>query len=119
MQRGKEMIKAEQETSGGKMRVTLGGELSIKNARELRDLLMKALEQKEGIVLEFSECKVIDLSFIQLLCSAHRSASRAKRSLKLGDTVPELLLKTIGEAGCFRDKGCKFDSNNNCLWLRR
>jgi anti-anti-sigma regulatory factor len=99
--------------------IELGGDLSIVRAGELKQIISEALNEGEHVVLECSECTDMDLSFLQLLCSAHRTVLKSNSFLKLGNTLEEYLLKKVGEAGYFRDKGCALDKNNDCFWLRR
>jgi anti-anti-sigma regulatory factor len=113
------MLNTEQESSGKTAVVMVGGKLSIDRAAELREIFAKALDESEQVVVEFGECKAMDLSFLQLICSAHRSAVQAGRTLKLGDTLPALWAETAETAGYFRLKGCDLDRDCSCLWIRR
>jgi hypothetical protein len=113
------MVKTRQNGSSKTTLLTLDGKLSIARAREIREIIAKALREGERVVVEFGECTTVDLSFLQLLCSAHREALGADRSLQLGEALPRLLSETAEAAGYYRDKGCAFDRNYSCLWLRR
>ncbi len=111
------MIRERIEHPGARV-VTLGGDLSILRARELKELLQTVLKEGEQVVLEFDGYAGADLSFFQLLCSAHRTAARLGVSLKLGSTVPARFLETADEAGYLRDKCCAYSKDKTCLWLR-
>ncbi len=99
--------------------VALAGDLSIERSRELRDLLLAELKQGGEVVLELGESSGADLSFFQLLCSAHRTAARLGVSLELGSGTVKKLLDAADEAGYLRDKCCPYSTDATCLWLRR
>ena len=104
--------------SGKQGTITLDGNLTVGRAEELRTLLIKALIDAEQVRVDFGTVTDIDLSCIQLLCSAHRSATRMKRSVSLSGDWPELFKKIVKEAGYARHSGCRLDLDNSCLWVR-
>ena len=99
--------------------IHLGGDLSVARAGELMQIVSEALNTGEQIVLACGESADMDLSFLQLVCSAHRTALRSNSLLKLSDTLEEQLLKKAAEAGYFRMTACRSDKNHECFWLRR
>jgi anti-anti-sigma regulatory factor len=101
------------------MVINLGGDLTIARAGELRRIISETLNTGEQIVLACSECADMDLSFLQLVCSAHRTALQSNSLLKLSNTLEKHLLKKAGEAGYFRETACRSDKNHECFWLRR
>ncbi|HSQ78774.1 MAG TPA: STAS domain-containing protein [Nitrospirota bacterium] len=105
--------------SGKQGNITLDGNLTVSQAGEVRMLLIKALIDAEQVRVDFGSVTDIDLSCLQLLCSAHRSASRMKKSVSLSDDWPELFKKTVEEAGYSRLAGCHLDVDHSCLWVRR
>ena len=98
--------------------VTFTGDLSVHRAREVKETLLAALKTGKQLVLEFTDYKRADLSFIQLLCSAHRTCALSGMPLKLGASTPDMFLKTVDEAGFLREKCCVFSKDKTCLWLR-
>ena len=102
-----------------KVEITRGGDLSIQQAAEFKDTLIKALASSDHIILKLSECTGIDLSCIQLICAAHRTALNMNKVIELGDTLPDIVAKVVESAGYFRDKGCSLNVNHTCLWTRR
>ncbi len=99
--------------------IDLGGDLTIGRAGELRQIISDSLKINDQIVLACSEGTDMDLSFLQLVCSAHRTALQSDRLLKLSDTLKAYLLRKAEEAGYFREMICKSDKNHECFWLRR
>ena len=115
---GKKSAKQTGKQSGKQGNVTLDGNLTVGQAEGLRILLIKALIDAEQVRVDFGTVTDVDLSCLQLLCSAHRSAGRMKRSISLSGDWPELFKKIVEEAGYSRLSGCHLDVNHNCLWVR-
>ena len=99
--------------------INLGGDLTIARAGELRQIISEALNTGDQILLACSESADVDLSFLQLVCSAHRTALESNSLLRLSDTLEKHLFIKAGEAGYFRDTACRSDKNHECFWLRR
>jgi hypothetical protein len=57
-----------------------------------------------------------DLPLLQLLCSAHRSASRLNKRFAFAGAWPDILEKTASSAGFLRQTGCSLDKDRTCLW---
>ncbi len=106
-------------SSGKQGIVTLDGNLTVNQAEELRMLLIKTLIDADHVRVEFGSVTDVDLTCLQLLCSAHRSASRMKRRLSISGDWPALFKQAVERAGYARHTGCRMDSDNSCLWLKR
>ena len=104
------------EKSDGEEMITLAGELTISSADELKDVLIKALSVNERISINLEQSTEIDLSCLQLLCSAHRTAIKNKKSLSRIGACPNSLKNITEQAGFLRHKGCVRDVNDGCLW---
>ena len=104
---------------GNKTVINLGGVLTIVRAAALKQIISEALNKSKYVVLECGESTDMDISFLQLVCSTHRTALQSDSLLKLGGTLEEHLSKKAGEAGYFRQTTCRSDKNNECFWLRR
>ncbi len=96
--------------------VTLGGELTIARAAELKELLSESFQGSGSIQIRLEEVSAVDLSCLQLLCSAHRTASAMNRQLSLEGAIPTVFRQVIQHAGFARQKGCEFSTATNCLW---
>ncbi len=109
-----------QDHSPGKQgSVTLDGKLTVNQAEKLRMLLMKALTEADEVRVDFASVSEVDLSCLQLLCAAHRSASRIKRRFSLSADWPERFTQTVEDAGYMRLTGCRLDVDHGCLWVKR
>ena len=97
--------------------VRLTGELTVGCAAELKALLRKSLQGSSGQVrIQLEDLTAVDLSCLQLLCSAHRTASAMNRQLRLVGERPALFCQTMRAAGFTRQRGCGLTPNTDCLW---
>jgi anti-anti-sigma regulatory factor len=75
------------------------GALTIERAGEVKEMILNAMRNSATVVIRFMENSRIDISFLQLVCAAHRSALSAGKHLKLVQEMPDSLLKEIRSAG--------------------
>lgn len=106
------------EPSGSALMVILNGEATIESAVELKNVLLKAMESSDDIIINIESLTAIDLSFLQLLCSACRSCLKLGKKLSLSGKYPDFYNRMVRNAGYFRQRGCEIDSNDSCLWKR-
>ncbi len=97
----------------------LDGDLTLQNAEDMRRALMKAIIASDNVTLTFNTVTDVDLSSLQLLCSAHRSAVRLNKRIAIRGEWPELFQRAVDEAGYARSTGCRLDCENSCLWVRK
>jgi anti-anti-sigma regulatory factor len=111
------MMNCKAKKTRGKNVLNLEGELTIIHSSEIRDLLLKAINKSKHVELNLDSVTDTDLSFLQLLCSAHRTAMKLNKSFSIKGGYPEILNETAVDAGFPLQKGCKLDCDNSCLWL--
>ncbi|MCL4490600.1 MAG: STAS domain-containing protein [Nitrospirae bacterium] len=105
------------EQSGAVGVMTIGGELTVQHADELKAALMRSLDAVDHLILNLDKVTEIDLSCLQLLCSAHRTSTELKKQLTITGNQSDALKQVIETAGYSRHVGCAFDCNKSCLWL--
>lgn len=104
--------------SNDKGLLTLQGDLTIRSATEIKALLIKALVESDQVSVNFDGVSEVDVTCLQLLCSAHRSATRLnKRFLFTGVNRPDAFLALVEAAGFARSMGCSLDCGKSCLWM--
>lgn len=108
-------IERQQAPEGTVSVVRLDGELTIQDAAALRDTLLKGFEEADGIRVNVEEVETIDLSCLQILCSAHRTALALNKSFVL-EACAAPVLKAAEEAGFTRHTGCSIDISQSCVW---
>lgn len=95
--------------------LALSGELLIENSSELKSALCEALASSPRLIVDLGKVTAADISSLQLLCSAHRSASLAGTSFRI-DQTGEAIRSIAENAGySCRTKGCRF-AIGICLW---
>ena len=94
----------------------LDGPLTIENASAIRKKLISTLLREDEIVVCIDTDVPVDLSFLQLLCSAHRSASNLGKSFTLRHKNSGNFPAAVENSGYTRKKGCIHDRYGTCLW---
>jgi anti-anti-sigma regulatory factor len=110
-------MSADQKQTGEEEIITLEGELTLPRAEELKSAFLKALARGDAVSIRFGSVQNVDLSCLQMLCSAHRSAVRMKKKVGVGGAIPKILSDAAEAAGYMRLKGCGLDFKNSCLWI--
>lgn len=100
-----------------RVRLTLEGAVTVNRAADLRDALLKSLAQGDNIEVDCEQVTEVDLTFLQLMCSAHRSARAAKKVLTIVDREKSAIGDTVVRAGFNYQKSCGDDSMGDCLWV--
>lgn len=96
----------------------MDGALTIENAAEIRNVVRDALAGADSLVLTIGENADVDITFLQILCSAHRTAVKGGRQLFLKAAHENGLSRMLSEAG-FTGSNCDGDRQESCLWARR
>jgi len=96
----------------------LSGELVIQHAEKLKSLLLESLENKSSIEIDLSLVTEVDVSSMQLLCSAHKTSIFRNKSFKFVGNPSDAFKQNVLSAGFFRTKGCSLDKDNKCLWIK-
>jgi anti-anti-sigma regulatory factor len=83
----------------GSVTVELSGALTIQRAAEIRDSLAAALSEGRDILVDCRAADETDLSFVQMLLSARRSAQAAGIDFQLASPLPQALATTLDRGG--------------------
>lgn len=94
----------------------LAGELSIGRAAELKASLLASMARADRVTLRLDAVTGIDLSGLQVLCSAHRSFQMKNKELSICGTGREMLRQAALRAGFPEANHCVFASGRKCLW---
>ncbi len=104
---------------GRKAVLTFAGDLTVEHAEEIRTAFIEALAKTKVLSMVFTDVTAADLSFLELLCSAHRTALRLNKRLEFAGARPAAVIRAMAAAGFERQSGCKLDTGNSCLWVGR
>jgi anti-anti-sigma regulatory factor len=94
----------------------LNGSWTIERANELKRALLEILNSGESIVIDIRELTDLDLSSVQLFCSAHRTSLRLGKHLAFHEQKSEAFKRMVRDAGLVRTIGCHKNLHKNCLW---
>jgi anti-anti-sigma regulatory factor len=104
----------------GKVRVlSFDGPLTLNDAKKIREALLKSLENTDDLRVDLNKVTKVDLSCLQLFCSAHRTVVKSRKHLKVSHPLPKVFETLAREAGFIRHMGCEWNSEDGCLWLRQ
>lgn len=85
-------------------RVVLGGALTVREIKPVHARIAAALRQYATVTLDCSGASAVDLSFIQLVLSARKSAQAAGKTLALAQAAQGPLRAALLQAGMISDE---------------
>lgn len=97
--------------------IVLSGELTIRRVTEVREKLLVSIERNALTTIRINESAEVDPAFLQLLCSAHRTAVDAGKCLSLDAGSSPLFRRQLEDAGFVRHTGCQLDCSSSCIWV--
>lgn len=97
--------------------LVMGGDLTIENAAKIRAGLLEALGKGGPVIVRIEGDAVMDVSFMQILCSAHNAAVKSDKPFCLSYAIPGNFIRAVVESGYKRNRGCSRDKNGSCLWV--
>jgi anti-anti-sigma regulatory factor len=109
------MINIKVQMATDDVNVNVSGEATIIHARELKDAMGHALSGCQSVTVCTDAATDVDLSCLQILCSAHRMARYLNRKLAVKNAALGALERAISNLGYSREAGCG-DENDSCLF---
>jgi len=100
-----------------RVRVSLEGAMTVNQAAELKEALLKSLDQGDRVEVDCEHVTEVDLSFLQLLCAAHRTAMSSKKKLSIVDQDDSALSDAVVRAGFNFHKSDGDGSEGDCMWI--
>lgn len=107
------MIEFQPDESGESGRLTLRGDVTIQQAESLKEALLESISVSQRLELDMEKIERIDLSGLQLLCSAHRTLLSTGKDIQVIGAVPDVFRQTILEAGFI---GCTNKDDKSGIW---
>ena len=101
----------------GTMILALDGDCTLERAAELKTVLIQTLDGTDDVVIDLEKVAAVDLSFLQLICSAHRTALNCAKHLSLRGKPSRTFVQAMMDAGFFRDFSCHIDPTKECLFM--
>lgn len=101
----------------GREVLIVGGALTVKHAKALSAALLEAVRNAPVIEVDVEHIDDVDVSFAQLLCSAHRMAVDMNKQMTITGLEQELSGRMLVRFGLLRHIGCNESTRKSCLWL--
>lgn len=102
------------EEAGRAGELVLKGALVVQRVAEVKEELKNALEEVDTLMVNLAEISELDLSCLQLLCSAHRAAVAMNKTLiRVGKPEVKGIFKGIDMVN---SRECPFACNEGCVW---
>ena len=106
-------------TSPDQTQLLVSGEFTIQNAGECLAALRDFQSRGNRLVLNLEGVSGADVSFLQLICSLHRTCLTAGQNPTLKENMPESFKTVLESSGYRRLRACKLGGDNPCLWSWR
>ena len=101
----------------GETIITSGERLTIENAAEFSRIIRDALEASHLVAIEFEPAVEIDITCVQILCSACKSAANSGKVFSYHGPQPHSLADIITRCGAERHSVCKHNNGSTCIWF--
>ena len=85
--------------SNSPSRINLEGEINIRCAAELKELLLQALTREGALHIDLSAATEVDIAALQLLWTAQREAREAGKEFLLNGPISEIVATAIKHSG--------------------
>jgi ABC-type transporter Mla MlaB component len=102
----------------GREVLTVSGALTVKHAKALKAAFLEAVRNATSVEVEVENIDDLDVTFVQLVCSAHRMAADLNKQMTITGLEQERFSQMLGRFGFFRHIGCHESARKSCLWLR-
>ena len=106
------------ENSGDAGTLTFDCDLTIDHAAEIKEALMIALGNTDSLVVNLENVNEVDITCLQLFCSAHRMSISLNKRMVLSEKRSKAFTGSCETAGFERHIGCELDTQNSCLWKK-
>ena len=94
------------------------GDMTIEGANEAKAVVAAALTKSKSILIDVDQVRDADLSFFQIICSAHRTARKKNKGMELMGAVQERLKQTLRATGFYKVCTCGQSTHQDCLWAK-
>ncbi len=68
------MVEYDYKLENGEVNIVFSGYLTINEAKEIKEIFNKAIAESENIKIKHVNCEAIDLTYLQLIIAANRTA---------------------------------------------
>jgi anti-anti-sigma regulatory factor len=101
----------------GEIIITSGDRLTIETSAEFSRIIVEALEASKNVEIEFDPAVEFDITGVQILCSACKSAAQSGKTFTYRGPHPPALADIIASSGAERSAACKHNNKSTCIWF--
>lgn len=101
----------------GEIVITSGNRLTIENIDEFIRIVREALQAAKSVSIEFEPDVEIDITGMQAICAACKSAAARGKMFLYNGPQPKCLTDAIAACGAERRAFCKHNNNSICTWF--
>lgn len=101
----------------GDIAITSGDRLTIENAADFANVVREALDSSNVVTIQFEQDIQIDITAVQILCSACKSAAQNGKIFSYHGLLPQSLIEAITASGAERHAVCKHNNDSSCIWF--
>jgi anti-anti-sigma regulatory factor len=97
--------------------VTISGTLGIETAAEFRQALAWAFSEAPRVVLDMLQLEVLDMTILQTLCSACKTAAANRRILEIAGAIPACMKEMNSAIGAHMGALCRLNNDQACIFF--
>lgn len=98
--------------------LSLWGDMTMPHAQEIRTTLLEAVDKVDTLSLDLDEIESVDVSFVQLICAAHRECEKNDKMIFLQGKKEGSVHDILQRTGYSKQIGCPAGSQKSCLWKK-
>lgn len=95
--------------------LSLKGDLTMEYACDIQKILLEAIDAVDSLHIGIDTARSIDVSFLQLLCAAHRECFLLEKQIRIDGDIGASMESLLERAGYSRRHGCLADVKKSCL----
>ena len=103
--------------SDGGILINSGARLTIDTIAEFVTLIKAGLAESKEVAVAFDPGLEADMTAMQVLCSAHRTAVTMGKAFSRRGEMPRALRNLVVAAGSERRRPCTYNNGAPCPWL--
>lgn len=96
--------------------LSFSGAVTVIDAEKIKSEILNAIEDSDQLVLNLKDVTDVDVSFFQILCSAHKTALNKGKLITMDGNAYNTLKPYLEQSGFFRHLGCSTDRKDECLF---
>ena len=100
----------------GREVLIISGALTVKHVKALKAALLEAIRNAPAVEVNVETIGDLDVSFVQLVCSAHRMAADLNKKMTITGLEQERFSGMLRRFGFFPPVGCHENTGKSCLW---